>query len=180
MCTVVYTEYMYVYLLTVLYTLNMHVHYCTACTQYVCSHCTAYTPYIYLLLHCVISIYMHVSVLCALNICSLLYYTQSIFSTDRAASAESDREDFEGSYPPSKADSHLQSKQDMSQASTSSLLDQSVRDLLITARNILELGLKNVSSARQAVALNDGKSIADTSWCKVGRVCKRITICSEI
>ena len=36
------------------------------------------------------------------------------------------------------------------------------------ARDILELGLKNVSFAREAVALADGKSIADVSWAKVG------------
>ena len=82
--------------------------------------------------------------------------------------SSADSEDYDGSYPPSKADSHTQSKQDLTQLGTSSLLDQSVKDLLITARNILELGLKNVSSARQVVALNDGKSIADISWSKVG------------
>ena len=78
-------------------------------------------------------------------------------------------EDYEGSYPPSKNESRSQSKQDLHTiGGGSSVLDQPVRDLLVTARTILELGLKNVSSARQVVALNDGKSIADISWSKVG------------
>ncbi|ESO99723.1 hypothetical protein LOTGIDRAFT_238728 [Lottia gigantea] len=34
------------------------------------------------------------------------------------------------------------------------------------AKSILELGLKDMSYARQAVALNDGKSIADVCWVK--------------
>ena len=38
------------------------------------------------------------------------------------------------------------------------------------ARDILELGLRNVSYARKAVALSDGKSIADVSWAKVNRL----------
>ena len=46
-------------------------------------------------------------------------------------------------------------------------LQQSVREQLLQAREILELGLKNVSYARQVVALTDGKSIADVSWVKV-------------
>ena len=37
----------------------------------------------------------------------------------------------------------------------------------LQARDILELGLKNVSFARKAVALNDGKNIADVTWVKV-------------
>lgn len=94
-------------------------------------------------------------------------YEPLFYPLDRAGSADSDGEDFEGSYPPSKTDSHSHSKQDLSQTGTASLLDQSIRDLLITARNILELGLKNVSVARQIVAVNDGKSIADISWSKV-------------
>ena len=35
------------------------------------------------------------------------------------------------------------------------------------ARDILRLGLQNVSYSRQVVALTDGKSIADISWVKV-------------
>ncbi|KAK3792964.1 hypothetical protein RRG08_060658 [Elysia crispata] len=42
----------------------------------------------------------------------------------------------------------------------------SARAQLIQARDILELGLKNVSFARKAVALNDGKNIADVTWVK--------------
>ena len=42
-----------------------------------------------------------------------------------------------------------------------------MRDQLVQARDILELGLQNVSYARQTVALTDGKSIADVSWDKV-------------
>ena len=45
--------------------------------------------------------------------------------------------------------------------------EQAARDQLIQARDILELGLQNVSYARQVVALTDGKSIADISWVKV-------------
>ena len=44
-----------------------------------------------------------------------------------------------------------------------------MREQLIQARDILELGLRNVSYARKAVALSDGKSIADVSWAKVKR-----------
>lgn len=50
---------------------------------------------------------------------------------------------------------------------SSSMLNVSPRLQLLQAREILELGLKNVSYARQAVALSDGKSIADVSWAKV-------------
>ena len=50
---------------------------------------------------------------------------------------------------------------------SSSLLNVNPRNQLLQARDILELGLKNVSFARQAVALADGKSIADVSWAKV-------------
>ncbi|XP_052282343.1 cilia- and flagella-associated protein 54-like isoform X6 [Dreissena polymorpha] len=49
---------------------------------------------------------------------------------------------------------------------SSSLLNVNPRSQLLQARDILELGLKNVSFARQAVALADGKSIADVSWAK--------------
>ena len=45
-----------------------------------------------------------------------------------------------------------------------------MREQLIQARDILELGLRNVSYARKAVALSDGKSIADVSWAKVNRL----------
>ena len=58
------------------------------------------------------------------------------------------------------------------QASHTSLLSQSsqqiARQQLAQAREILRLGLENVNYARTAVALNDGKSIADVSWIKVG------------
>ena len=50
---------------------------------------------------------------------------------------------------------------------SSSLLNVNPRNQLLQARDILELGLQNVSFARQAVALSDGKSIADVSWAKV-------------
>lgn len=50
---------------------------------------------------------------------------------------------------------------------SSSLLNVNPRNQLLQARDIIELGLKNVSFARQAVALADGKSIADVSWAKV-------------
>ena len=61
------------------------------------------------------------------------------------------------------------SQQLMSRTSmlSSSLLNINPRNQLIQARDILELGLQNVSFARQAVALTDGKSIADISWAKV-------------
>nr|XP_034306398.1 cilia- and flagella-associated protein 54 isoform X5 [Crassostrea gigas] len=49
---------------------------------------------------------------------------------------------------------------------SSSMLNVNPRLQLLQAREILELGLKNVSYARQAVALSDGKSIADVSWAK--------------
>ena len=50
---------------------------------------------------------------------------------------------------------------------SSSLINVNPRNQLLQAREILELGLQNVSFARQAVALTDGKSIADISWAKV-------------
>ena len=50
---------------------------------------------------------------------------------------------------------------------SSSLLNVNPRNQLLQARDILELGLQNVSFARQAVSLADGKSIADVSWAKV-------------
>ena len=58
------------------------------------------------------------------------------------------------------------------EASRTSLMSQSSRQIarqqLAQAREILRLGLENVNYARTAVALNDGKSIADVSWIKVG------------
>lgn len=55
-------------------------------------------------------------------------------------------------------------------ASRTSLLSQSSRQIarrqLAQARDILRLGLENVNYARTAVALTDGKSIADVSWIK--------------
>jgi hypothetical protein len=51
---------------------------------------------------------------------------------------------------------------------TVSILRQGPKEQLLQAREILELGLKNVSQARQAVALTDGNSIADIGWVKVG------------
>lgn len=50
-----------------------------------------------------------------------------------------------------------------------SVLNQGEREKLIAARDILELGLQNMSSAREATALTDGKSIADIGWVKVGK-----------
>lgn len=47
------------------------------------------------------------------------------------------------------------------------IFQQSVREQLLQAREILELGLRNVSYARSVVALTDGKSIADVGWVKV-------------
>ncbi|KAK3608116.1 hypothetical protein CHS0354_004771 [Potamilus streckersoni] len=60
------------------------------------------------------------------------------------------------------------SQQFMSRTSmlSSSLLNINPRNQLFQAREILELGLQNVSFARQAVSLSDGKSIADISWAK--------------
>ena len=58
------------------------------------------------------------------------------------------------------------------EASRTSFMSQSSRQIarqqLAQAREILRLGLENVNYARTAVALNDGKSIADVSWIKVG------------
>ena len=50
---------------------------------------------------------------------------------------------------------------------SASVLNQNIRDQLVQAREILELGLTNVSYGRQVVALTDGKDIADIQWCKV-------------
>ncbi|XP_069141650.1 cilia- and flagella-associated protein 54-like isoform X4 [Argopecten irradians] len=50
---------------------------------------------------------------------------------------------------------------------SSSMLNINPRMQLTQAREILEMGLENVSYARQAVALNDGKSIVDVSWAKL-------------
>ena len=44
------------------------------------------------------------------------------------------------------------------------------RNQLLLAREILELGLENVSFARQAVALNDIQTVADVSWVKVNTI----------
>ncbi|XP_025107174.1 cilia- and flagella-associated protein 54-like isoform X1 [Pomacea canaliculata] len=52
----------------------------------------------------------------------------------------------------------------------SSLLSPSAKQAMVQylcqARDILALGLENVNNARQAVSLNDGRSIADVSWIK--------------
>ncbi|KAK3102398.1 hypothetical protein FSP39_011137 [Pinctada imbricata] len=50
---------------------------------------------------------------------------------------------------------------------SSSMLNVNPKNQLLQARDILRLGLENVSYARQVVALNDGKSIADVSWAKI-------------
>ena len=50
---------------------------------------------------------------------------------------------------------------------TGPLQGQDMRSQLLQARTILELGLENVSYARQVVALTDGKSIADVGWAQV-------------
>ncbi|XP_071490299.1 cilia- and flagella-associated protein 54-like [Diadema antillarum] len=47
-----------------------------------------------------------------------------------------------------------------------SILQQGPREQLLLAREILERALQGVSFARTAVALTDGKSIADVSWVK--------------
>ncbi|XP_074644355.1 cilia- and flagella-associated protein 54-like [Tubulanus polymorphus] len=44
------------------------------------------------------------------------------------------------------------------------ILNRTELELLVEARDILELGLFNVSIAREATALTDGKSIADIEW----------------
>ena len=51
--------------------------------------------------------------------------------------------------------------------SGTSILEQGVGEQLLQAREILEAGLNNVSYARSAVALTDGKSIADIGWVRV-------------
>ena len=53
---------------------------------------------------------------------------------------------------------------------------QDVRSQLVQAREILELGLENVSYARQVVALSDGKNIADVGWAQVGWNCISETV----
>ena len=65
---------------------------------------------------------------------------------------------------------------------SSSMLNINPRQQLLQARDILELGLKNVSYARQAVALSDGKSIADISWAKVGAAltCRHILFLPDV
>ncbi|XP_077980140.1 cilia- and flagella-associated protein 54-like [Glandiceps talaboti] len=59
---------------------------------------------------------------------------------------------------------------DVGKAATSTysltILQQSPKDQLILARDILERALQGISDARQAVALTDGKSIADVGWVK--------------
>ncbi|XP_023930113.1 cilia- and flagella-associated protein 54-like [Lingula anatina] len=52
------------------------------------------------------------------------------------------------------------------QSVSAPILKAGARQQLLAAREILELGLSNVSFARQAVALTDGKSIADIGWVK--------------
>ena len=56
----------------------------------------------------------------------------------------------------------------MTAASESPLFGRGTRAQLLQAREILELGLANVSYARHDVALSDGKDIADVGWAKVG------------
>ena len=79
----------------------------------------------------------------------------------------------------SRAESAYTSQSELSQAPSqkvsshqsifsATMLSQSVREQLLQAREILELGLDNVAFARTVVALTDGKSIADVSWVKVG------------
>ncbi|XP_006820960.1 cilia- and flagella-associated protein 54-like [Saccoglossus kowalevskii] len=46
------------------------------------------------------------------------------------------------------------------------ILQQSAKDQLLLARDILERALQGISDARAAVALTDGKSIADVGWVK--------------
>ncbi|XP_046336681.2 cilia- and flagella-associated protein 54-like isoform X2 [Haliotis rufescens] len=65
------------------------------------------------------------------------------------------------------ADTNITGQQYLSRASMlSSTANITARGQLLQAREILELGLHNVSFARQAVVLNDGKSIADVSFIK--------------
>ncbi len=45
---------------------------------------------------------------------------------------------------------------------------EGIREQLLQARDVLEIGLQNVSDARHAVARTDGKAIADISWAQVG------------
>ncbi|XP_033102653.1 cilia- and flagella-associated protein 54-like isoform X3 [Anneissia japonica] len=49
---------------------------------------------------------------------------------------------------------------------TATILSQGEREQLLTAREILTRALQGMSLAREAVALTDGKSIADISWMK--------------
>jgi hypothetical protein len=48
-----------------------------------------------------------------------------------------------------------------------SMINMNPRNQLLQARDILELGLRNVAYARKASAQQDGKGIADVSWAKV-------------
>ena len=56
------------------------------------------------------------------------------------------------------------------------ILIEGMKEQLMQARDILELGLRNVSYAREAVALSDGKSIADVSWAKVRKVLRSLVV----
>ena len=58
---------------------------------------------------------------------------------------------------------------------STSVLNQSMREQLVQARDILEQGLQYVSYARRATARTDGKSIADISWVKVNITSKHKT-----
>lgn len=62
---------------------------------------------------------------------------------------------------------------------SAAVLSQSVHEQLGQARDILELGLGNVSAARTAVALTDGKSIADVIWAKVSLTSRFWSRCSR-
>ena len=52
-------------------------------------------------------------------------------------------------------------------AGISAILTTSPLEQLTQARDILQLGLNNINYARQAVALTDGRSIADVGWSRV-------------
>ncbi|XP_070557793.1 cilia- and flagella-associated protein 54-like [Ptychodera flava] len=49
---------------------------------------------------------------------------------------------------------------------SSTILQQNAKDQLLLARDILDRALQGISDARQAIALTDGKSIADVGWVK--------------
>ena len=54
-----------------------------------------------------------------------------------------------------------------SEALTMTILRQPAKAQLLLAKEILALGLRNISVAREAVALADGRGIADIVWAKV-------------